>query len=163
MKRFVMVVVCSLAAVAICLAAESTPSHLRLWHTGDFTALDGRLKTQIPSGQNFAITDVDSFGKHKMRFVHLEGNGNAELRENTVVFYIVQDGDGTVVNGGKLLNPTPRPDDPQHSWRGTGIEGGQAYAVKRGDVVKFPNGEAHQILVAPGHTLKMVSFVISVE
>jgi hypothetical protein len=67
-----------------------------------------------------------------------------------------------VLNGGKLVNPAPRADDPRR-WRGTGIEGARSYAVRKGDVFKFPNGEAHQILVAPGQTLTAMRLVMDVE
>jgi mannose-6-phosphate isomerase-like protein (cupin superfamily) len=164
MNRFGTMILFALSAAWMVAAQSTSPSdHLRLWHSSDFERWTNELRGQIPrSGQNFAIRDVDVFGKHQIRFIHLIGNGNPEMHEKKVVIYIVQNGEGTILNGGKLVNPTPRTDDPRR-WRGTGIEGARSYGVRKGDVFKFPNGEAHQILVAPGETLTAASLVIDVQ
>lgn len=164
MKRSLGIGIAAIVTGGILCAQSRSPSDtLRLWRSADLDATVGELRDKIPgSGQNFALKDLDAFGKDRVRFYHLTGNGNSEMREKKVVVYIVRDGEATILNGGTLLNPTPRADDPR-SWRGTGIEGAHSYVVKAGDVFKFPAGEAHQIQVAPGHSLTAVGLVLDVE
>jgi Cupin len=69
--------------------------------------------------------------------------------DKTTSILFVLDGAGTIVTGGKLINPTPlAPDDPDlpllgNGSRGTGIQGGESRRITKGDIVIIPAGVPH--------------------
>jgi mannose-6-phosphate isomerase-like protein (cupin superfamily) len=71
------------------------------------------------------------------------------VNDRTTSIFLVLDGAGTLVSGGKLANPTPLPaDDPDLKLvgggsRGNGIQNGQTRRVSKGDVVIIPAGVPH--------------------
>ncbi len=69
--------------------------------------------------------------------------GAANLHQvNTTEIYYMLSGTGTLVTGGKLLDPTPaRPGST--TLRGSGVEGGTSRRVGPGDVVIIPGYTPH--------------------
>jgi hypothetical protein len=71
------------------------------------------------------------------------------VNDKTTSIFLVLDGAGTLVTGGKLANPTPLPsDDPDlklvgSGSRGSGIQNGQSRRISKGDVVIIPAGVPH--------------------
>ena len=69
--------------------------------------------------------------------------------DRTTSIFLVLDGAGTLVTGGKLTNPAPlSSDDPDMKLvgsgsRGKGIQNGQSRRIRKGDVVIIPAGVAH--------------------
>jgi hypothetical protein len=66
----------------------------------------------------------------------------ATVHGDVVDLYWVQEGSATLESGGKILNlkPAGRTGDQT----GTGISGGTAQVIKKGDVVFIPPGVAHR-------------------
>ena len=71
------------------------------------------------------------------------------VNDRTTSIFLVLDGAGTLVTGGKLTNPTPlSSDDPDlklvgSGSRGKGIQNGQSRRINKGDVVVIPAGVPH--------------------
>lgn len=71
------------------------------------------------------------------------------VNDRTTSIFIVLDGGGTLVTGGKLANPAPLPsDDPDlklvgSGSRGRGIQNGRSHRISKGDVVIIPAGVPH--------------------
>jgi hypothetical protein len=71
------------------------------------------------------------------------------VNDKTTSIFLVLDGAGTLVTGGKLTNPAPlSPDDPDlklvgSGSRGKGIQNGQSRRISKGDVVIIPPGVPH--------------------
>ena len=71
------------------------------------------------------------------------------VNDRTTSIFLVLDGAGTLVTGGKLTNPTPlSSDDPDlklvgSGSRGKGIQNGQIRHIRKGDVVIIPAGVPH--------------------
>jgi hypothetical protein len=69
--------------------------------------------------------------------------------DKTTSIFLVLDGAGTLVTGGKLTNPAPlSSDDPDLKLvaigsRGKGIQNGQVRHIRKGDVVIIPAGVPH--------------------
>ena len=68
------------------------------------------------------------------------------VNDKTTSIFLVLDGAGTLVTGGKLTNPAPlSSDDPDlklvgSGSRGKGIQNGQRRRIRKGDVVIIPAG-----------------------
>jgi hypothetical protein len=71
------------------------------------------------------------------------------VNNRTTSIFLVLDGVGTLVTGGKLTNPAPlSSDDPDlklvgSGSRGNGIQNGQSRRISKGDVVIIPAGVPH--------------------
>jgi hypothetical protein len=71
------------------------------------------------------------------------------VNDRTTSIFLVLDGAGTLVTGGKLTNPAPlSSDDPDLKLvgggsRGKGIQNGQSRRIGKGDVVIIPAGVPH--------------------
>jgi hypothetical protein len=71
------------------------------------------------------------------------------VNDRTTSIFLVLDGCGTLVTGGKLTNPAPlSSDDPDlklvgSGSRGKGIQNGQSRRIRKGDVVIIPAGVPH--------------------
>ncbi|HEY2568864.1 MAG TPA: hypothetical protein VGI25_06065 [Candidatus Udaeobacter sp.] len=71
------------------------------------------------------------------------------VNDRTTSIFLVVDGAGTLVTGGKLINPRLLPPDDQDlklvgsGSRGNGIQNGQSRRISKGDVVIIPAGVPH--------------------
>jgi mannose-6-phosphate isomerase-like protein (cupin superfamily) len=71
------------------------------------------------------------------------------VNDRTTSIFIVIDGAGTLVTGGKLVSPVPLPaDDPDlklvgSGSRGSGIQNGQSRRIAKGDIIIIPAGVPH--------------------
>ena len=71
------------------------------------------------------------------------------MNDRTTSIFLVLDGAGTLVTGGKLTNPAPlSSDDPDLKLVGSGsrgkeIQNGQSHQIRKGDVVIIPAGVPH--------------------
>ena len=64
----------------------------------------------------------------------------SEIHAKTNHVFIIVDGEGTFVTGGKLTNPK---EIGPGQTRGDGIEGGETHRLSKGDVVTVPAGTPH--------------------
>lgn len=71
------------------------------------------------------------------------------VNDRTTSIFLVLDGAGTLVTGGKLANPASLPsDDPDlklvgSGSRGNGIQNGQSRRIRKGDIIIIPAGTPH--------------------
>ena len=77
----------------------------------------------------------------------------ANIHDHEAELFYVIDGGGTMVTGGKLVNPT-RPNTENQS--GTAIEGGTSRKLVKGDFIMVPEGVAHWVSAIDG-SLTMMS------
>jgi len=64
----------------------------------------------------------------------------AELHDKTNHLFIIVDGEGTFVTGGKLINPKVT---APGQTRADGIEGGETHHLSKGDVITVPANTPH--------------------
>lgn len=114
-----------------------------------YTAKDIRNKAdQLASEKkSFAAADLDRYGNHYTMLAYREATGSSEVHEHEADFFVVENGEATLLTGGKVVNPkTLKPGE----IRGTSIEGGERHTVSTGDIVHIPAGVPHQLLLEKG-------------
>ena len=105
----------------------------------------------------FASADLGKYKGHYTMLAVRNQTGSAEIHEHEADYFVVEKGGGTLITGGKVLNPhTEKPGE----IRGTSIEGGDRHKVAKGDVVHIPAGEPHQLLIEKGNPISY--FVVKV-
>ena len=142
----------NILAVLLVLAQASSTSIPAV----DVTAADLRatLETGIASGvTDTPIRTVDAGGHHVgIALVHRGPLANAvagTIHSEVTEVYSVLEGSGTLVTGGRLIDPQPRENTARRrmvsgpGWTGTGMEGGVTRQVAEGDVIIIPAGTPH--------------------
>ena len=137
------------------LAAE--PAGFVVWSGTDLKAYGRKLAPKMNAGK-LATDQLASFGNHLTMIAHREGDGEAELHEGQVDFFVVQGGEATLVVGGEVVGGrTTAPGE----IRGPSISGGARRALAVGDIVHIPAKTPHQLLLAPGK--EFTYFVVKVD
>jgi hypothetical protein len=73
-------------------------------------------------------------------------------------FMVIQEGEGTFMSGGDLVNGKPGGEDPG-DMRGESIRGGVSRVLKAGDVMFVPAGIPHGFVETKDHvTFVMIRF-----
>ncbi len=85
-------------------------------------------------------------------------SGKAELHEKFADFYVVVDGNATLISGGTMVNGKPT---APGEVRGDSITGGKEMKLKKGDIVHIPANIPHQLTLAKGDTFQY--FIIKVQ
>ena len=76
-----------------------------------------------------------------------EETGSSEVHEHEADIFVIEDGEATIVTGGKVVNPkTQKPGE----IRGTSITGGERHMLATGDIVHIPAGTPHQLMIEKG-------------
>ncbi len=116
-----------LLALAFLLAGSDPVTHITAKETA--AALEKQPFATLTKGDN-----------HTVMLAHRTSAGQSELHEHeTDVFYIV-DGSATFTTGGTIVaGKTTAPNE----IRGTGIQGGNARRIAKGDVLTIPAGTPH--------------------
>ena len=128
-------------------AADSTAP--LFWNNADMAKLNKELAGKIDPARHLGSTrPTDS-----VLIAHRDGNSEAEIHEKEADFILLQEGEGTILVGGTLLESrVERPTE----LRGKPGAGGKMYPMKAGDMLYVPAGTVHQFLVAPGKSFTAI-------
>jgi mannose-6-phosphate isomerase-like protein (cupin superfamily) len=143
------VIVATIAATVS--AADSKPTSATYIPRADIEATLKRAPPDSVSDQQVRVVDV---GKAKVAlgavYRSAKAKQNAVFHDQVSEMYYILEGSGTLVTGGKLVNPKRRAaDEPVvkdingPSVGGTAIEGGESRHIAPGDVLIIPAGVPH--------------------
>jgi mannose-6-phosphate isomerase-like protein (cupin superfamily) len=140
-----------LSASVLFAAATATVDH---YSASDLTAIKDKLAAAHPT---FKSEPLKQYKDHYTMVAHREATGSSEVHEHEADIFFIQDGEGTLVTGGKLVNShVEKPGE----LRGTSISGGENVHYGPGDVFHIPAGVPHQMLVEKGQ--QVTYFVVKV-
>ena len=127
---------------AFLFAASSGVEH---WTASDLKAYGTKLQPKASDKIRVAAQQLGDWGSHTAMIGRRTGDGEAELHEGMVDFFVVESGEATLVVGGTI--PNPRTTGPGEI-RGPAVEGGERLPLRTGDIVRIPTKVPHQLLVA---------------
>jgi len=130
-----------IAATALVAQSDRTVDH---YSAADLSAIKDKLSNGHPT---FKSEPLKHYKGHYSMVAHRESTGSSEVHEHEADIFVIEDGEGTLITGGKLVNS--RVESPGE-LRGTSIRGGDKMHFAPGDVVHIPAGVAHQMLVEKG-------------
>ena len=145
--RFLTVV----ALVVPVFAAD--PPEFGLWTSSELAKRDLALSTKVGPDHSARETLAD-YGDHRFRLLYRDADGLPEQHDTIVDVVFVKSGEGTLLLGGKMINP--RSGSGAGEYLGTGIEGGERHALGPGDVIHIPAKIPHSFLVPQGKHLTYV-------
>ena len=147
MKTFAL----SLLAATSLIAATASVDH---YSTKDLSAIQEKLATTHPV---FKSEQLKQYKGHYTMVAHREGTGSSEVHEHEADIFVIEDGEGTLVIGGKLVDShLEKPGE----LRGKSISGGENIHYAPGDIIHIPAGVPHQLLVEKGK--QVTYFVVKV-
>jgi len=154
MVRFASLVIVLAALVPLQAADPTTPIHWSAARTKELIA-EAASNVNKQTGMSPHRFMDSAF------MMYREKSSGAEIHTGSADFIIVNDGEGTIVIGGTIINgKLDRPGE----IRGESIDGGTPYAVSAGDTLYVPRNAPHQFVVEAGrHMVYTVVKVTPVE
>lgn len=144
-------------AVTAVSANAGDPAGFALW-TGRSVADAGKGLAAKIDPEGFAWYSLANYDNHLLGISHREKDGLAELHETQTDILIVQEGKGTLIVGGTMVD---RKEVKPHEFRGSSIQGGEAKQIGPGDILHIPANVPHQLKIATG--TKFTYLVIKVD
>ncbi len=136
---FALVLICFFSARP--LSAQAADGAVtKLASASDIQALAAKAKAQHKPGDPNTIESIIALAPYNVNLEYRTGVGPAAVHEHEAELFVVLDGTGTVVTGGKLTGGK-RVDAA--NWQGTGVDAGTARAVAKGDVIFVPENTPH--------------------
>jgi hypothetical protein len=134
-------------------APATVPPGVAIWKAAELRQRDAALSTKVGPDHSARETLAD-YGDHRFRLLYRDADGVPEQHDNIVDVVIVQSGEGTLLVGGKMIDP--RASSGAGEYLGSGIEGGERHSLGPGDVVHLPAKIPHSFLVAKGQHITYV-------
>ena len=139
---------------ALAQAAAPTPDR---YSPAELMAMEQKLE-QKKDASGLATETLKKYSTDYSMLAFRSQSGKAELHEKFADFYVVVDGNATLVSGGTMVNgATTAPGEV----RGDSITGGKEMKLKKGDIVHIPPNIPHQLMLAKGETFQY--FIIKVQ
>jgi mannose-6-phosphate isomerase-like protein (cupin superfamily) len=138
------------------LAQDTAPTAER-YSSADLTAMEKTLE-QKKDASGLATETLKKYSTDYTMLALRSQSGKAELHEKFADFFVVVDGNATLVSGGTMVNGAP---SAPGEVRGDSITGGKEMKLKKGDIVHVPANIPHQLVLAKGDTFQY--FIIKVQ
>jgi mannose-6-phosphate isomerase-like protein (cupin superfamily) len=135
------------AALLVVPAFAADPSGFALWKSAELKQRDEALSKKVGPDHSARETLAD-YNDHRFRMLYRDADGFPEQHDNVIDVVIVQSGEGTLVVGGKMINP--KGGGGAGEYLGTSIEGGERHPLGPGDIVHIPAKIPHSFLVPTG-------------
>ena len=142
------------AGIVVVPVFAADPAGFALWRAAELKQRDEALSKKVGPDHSARETLAD-YGDHRFRLLYRDADGVPEQHDAIVDVVIVQSGEGTLLLGGRMLNP--KASTGAGEYLGTGIEGGERHALAAGDVVHIPAKIPHSFLVPKG---KHITYVL---
>jgi hypothetical protein len=142
------------AGIVVVPVFAADPAGFALWRAAELKQRDEALSKKVGPDHSARETLAD-YGDHRFRLLYRDADGVPEQHDAIVDVVMVQSGEGTLLLGGRMINP--KASSGAGEYLGTGIEGGERHALAAGDVVHIPAKIPHSFLVPKG---KHITYVL---
>jgi hypothetical protein len=142
------------AGIVVVPVFAADPAGFALWRAAELRQRDEALSKKVGPDHSARETLAD-YGDHRFRLLYRDADGVPEQHDTIVDVVMVQSGEGTLLLGGRMINP--RASSGAGEYLGTGIEGGERHALAAGDIVHIPAKIPHSFLVPAG---KHITYVL---
>jgi hypothetical protein len=132
------------AGLVVVPVFAADPAGFALWRAAELRQRDEALSKKVGPDHSARETLAD-YGDHRFRLLYRDADGVPEQHDTIVDVVMVQSGEGTLLLGGRMINP--RASSGSGEYLGTGIEGGERHALAAGDIVHIPAKIPHSFLV----------------
>ena len=145
----------ALAAVAIRGAERATEKY---WSASQLKSLGKDIASANASGSGINVLLQEK--NFRSVLLHRQDTSQVEVHESLAEFYIVQNGSGTIVVGGKAGDL--RRTDPGE-LRGDRLDGGVSHEMHAADMLYVPANTPHRVVVTPGQSFDAIVVKIAAD
>jgi mannose-6-phosphate isomerase-like protein (cupin superfamily) len=144
----------ALAAMAPAAGQSAAPGPKLFASAGDVTALIERAKRERKPDQPNFVQPIVQLAPYNVNLEYRVGglNAPASVHDKDAELFLVVEGTGTVVTGGKLKDE--RRTNPEN-LTGSAIEGGNSRRIAKGDWVMVPEKTPHWFTQVDGALVMM--------
>src|SRR6266566_6612525 len=103
-----------------------------LWKASELKQREAALSKKVGPDHSARETLAD-YGDHRFRLLYRDADGFPEQHDTIVDVVMVQSGEGTLLLGGRMINP--KAGGGAGEYVGTSLEGGERHALGPGDVL----------------------------
>lgn len=143
----------ALVAPLVVPAYAAAQEGVAVWSREELSRRDAALSRNVGADHSSRETLAD-YGNHRFRFLYRDADGRPEQHDKIIDVVIVHSGRGTLLVGGRMVNPTGNADTGE--YLGDAIDGGARHELGPGSVVHIPAGLPHSFLVPAGDHLTYV-------
>jgi len=149
------VLLCMAATVG--LAQQPAPDAVKTFaSSADVTALIAKARAEHKEGQALVSERILQLAPYNANLEYRTSVGPAAVHEKEAEMFYVIEGSATMVTGGKLKEEKRT---NAENLNGTGIEGGIAREVAKGDFIIVPEGTPHWFSAINGTVVLMTLHV----
>jgi mannose-6-phosphate isomerase-like protein (cupin superfamily) len=143
---------CVAIAVFVFAAGAQTTSRTDYHSSQD---IQSTLASLIPASQapGYASDKLFDAGTHSLALSVRTKSGGGEAHAHYDDIMIVVDGAATEITGGTVVDAQTGADG---ETRGSSVAGGHAQPIAKGDIIHIMAGTAHQMIVAPGGSIRYI-------
>src|SRR5580704_5596190 len=149
MKRIICFL--AIALFALTISAQTT-ARTDFIASQDIQAKLAALIGQVPASGSAGNKIFDA-GSHSLALSVRTKSGGGEAHAHFDDIMIVVDGAATEVTGGTVVDAQTGPDG---ETRGISVAGGNAQPIAKGDIIHILAGTPHQMIVAPGGSIRYI-------
>jgi mannose-6-phosphate isomerase-like protein (cupin superfamily) len=142
-----------MAALVVTPVFAADPPGFGLWKAAELKQRDEALGKKYGPDHSSRETLAD-YKSHRFRLLNRDADGFPEQHDNIIDVVIVQSGEGTLVLGGKMINP--RSGGTPGEFLGERLEGGELHPIGPGDIMHIPAKIPHSFNVPKGKHLTYV-------
>ena len=143
------------AALAQAPAAPADPAMKTFASASEITALIAKAKAERKDGQALVAERILTLAPYRATLEYRAGPAPAAVHEKDAELMVVLEGAGTITTGGTLVDE--KRTNPAN-LSGSGIAGGTAQDLKKGDVIIVPEKVPHQTKPADGQVIVLMTF-----
>ena len=142
----------TLLSAAVVAQQKGAPVMKTYTSASEVAAIAAKAKSDRKEGQATVTGRILSLAPYNANLEYRASVGPAAVHQKEAEMFYVIDGSATLVTGGKLVKESSTNPD---NLTGTGIEGGTAQNVAKGDFVIVPEGTPHWFSVINGSVTLM--------
>jgi mannose-6-phosphate isomerase-like protein (cupin superfamily) len=138
--------------------APATPAEAAMktfTSSAEIADLIAKAKAGRKEGQAVVFEPIVALAPYHATLEYRAGNAPAAVHEKDAELMVVLDGTGTITTGGTLVDEKRA---NAANLSGSGITGGTAQALKKGDVIIVPEKVPHQTKPAEGQVIVLMTF-----
>ena len=142
-------------SATLCLSGMALPvaraqnAALKVYTQAQLLEMEHQLREKEDKSKGVASQSLETYDSRRTLLATRDKDGQSEMHAKVSDFFVVVEGEATLVYGGAMVNPKSLPNGES---LGNSVKDGQQIKLAKGDVVQIPPNIPHQLLVAKGKT-----------